>query len=575
MWPFRKKVAEIAGVAYSDKAKNSSAVSDFYAPYVTPYVDFKTAYDYYRTIPEFQNVVEYYVSEILARDWYFEGTPEGVADMNRWAEKFDDSQIVESIVRDWWIFGNSILGSTDWKPVQMTNMLGIKRDAWGNTQEYYLSVNGKPTALLQTYGLSLEDYVHSKFIDANREAWGLSPATALMSPYVDMDGKPSAPQFETFRQIKTDVGKIHHKYASPRTYYFAKGASRDQIEKDIGPLIGSAKPGDRTVISLPAGIDIDLVPETIDGRSRFSASIDLLRNSTDIGLGSSANRLISQPSSMADAREANVKDDTRTLGMMEKIRRLFNSQIIPRITNEQVEFRWGQKDSFDLDFAKILQLAEVKIDNKSTISVQEYRQMLVKKGILLDNSLFSIQEFLQKYPKSESFVNFEYNDCHGPDGRFCSGSGSSGGKKGHVGRKKPEPVEYPDAERSFLNYAAKTDKDAYTFDPATGKGYDVFESHADAQDLYDNYGDGEHELFIVADTNHLGDPDRETESAYYQTLMEGRNPFFGPWKEQETGFEYTDISSARNLTEELNIINDKMQSNAVVIDKYGKARFLR
>lgn len=392
-FPWSRQAGEIAGLTYAEAMiKGSSAVSDQYAQYVPPYVDFQTAYEYYRTIPEFQNVVEFYVGEILSRDWYFDkakgGSEAGVSAMNDWAEKFGDSYVIESIVRDWWVYGNSIIGTTDWKPVQMTNMLGIKRDAWGNTQEYYLSVNGKPTPLLQTYGLKKENYIHSKFIDANREAWGLSPAHSLMEEFIDVDGKKANPQFSTWRQTKTDMGKILHKMGSPRMYYMAKGATKDQIEKDIGPLIGSTKPGERTVISLPTGIDMELVPEQIDSKTRFTDSIELLRTSTDIGLGSSANRLIAQPSAMADAREANAKDDTRATSMMEKIRRLFEIAIIPAVTNSKVEFHWGQKDELDLTMEQIISLSQVKIDNRPAISPEEIRAMWVKKGVTLDDALY-------------------------------------------------------------------------------------------------------------------------------------------------------------------------------------------
>jgi hypothetical protein len=56
---------------------------------------------------------------------------------------------------------------------------------------------------------------------------------------------------------------------------------------------------------------------------------------------------------MADAKEAGAQDDDRTLGIMEKIRTFMNFEVIPRITGLKpgvVQFKWGSKDTFNLEF---------------------------------------------------------------------------------------------------------------------------------------------------------------------------------------------------------------------------------
>ena len=91
---------------------------------------------------------------------------------------------------------------------------------------------------------------------------------------------------------------------------------------------------------------------TVDGRSALIGSITpILDKEVEAGLQSSANRVITMPSAMADAREAGEKDDTRTLGIMEKIRRVMNKEIIPRVLGEGsgIEFVWGTQDDFEIE----------------------------------------------------------------------------------------------------------------------------------------------------------------------------------------------------------------------------------
>ena len=109
------------------------------------------------------------------------------------------------------------------------------------------------------------------------------------------------------------------------------------------------KPGDRQIINA----EIQMVQETIDGSGRFVEYVQQNVDEIDTGLQSSANRVIAEPSAMADAREAGAQDDDRTLGLMEMIRKFMNREVIPRVTGLKaglVEFKWGAKDSFDLEF---------------------------------------------------------------------------------------------------------------------------------------------------------------------------------------------------------------------------------
>ena len=78
---------------------------------------------------------------------------------------------------------------------------------------------------------------------------------------------------------------------------------------------------------------------------------------------------------MADAREAGQQDDDRILGIMERLRIMMNFEVIPRITGRpagEIIFKWGGKDTFDLEFPEAIQMA---ID-KNVISPEKALFML-------------------------------------------------------------------------------------------------------------------------------------------------------------------------------------------------------
>ena len=78
---------------------------------------------------------------------------------------------------------------------------------------------------------------------------------------------------------------------------------------------------------------------------------------------------------MADAREAGAQDDDRTLGIMERVRIFMNKEVIPRITGlppGTVVFKWGAKDTFDIDFPEPIE----KAINLRIITPETARKML-------------------------------------------------------------------------------------------------------------------------------------------------------------------------------------------------------
>jgi len=176
--------------------------------------------------------------------------------------------------------------------------------------------------------------------------------------YIDIDGKDPRPVLELHRQNVQDEAKIKHKLGSPRVVWNFPNVGKDSIDNDIAPLIEGMGPGDRLALNMPEGSDI--IQETLDGQLRFGEVTKNLTDEVTVGLQSSKTRLLTDPSAMADAKEAGEQDDDRILGIMKKLKAFMERHVIPRVTGMElgeVEFKWGAKDSFDLTMPPAIEKA--------------------------------------------------------------------------------------------------------------------------------------------------------------------------------------------------------------------------
>ena len=403
--PFSRK-QEVWGETYrepygantEETLQPSSRVSDInyqgYKYVIRPDIEFNVAYDFYSTIGKVQNVIDAFVSEVMSRDWYFEDveekkkpkSPLGKTEVNdnpkvkaavKWADKFL-SRVLEYMVRDWLICGNSIIGTTDWEPVQMNTVVGMKRDEYGRPIEYVYSVNGKWEKLL----LPLDEYIHTKYIEINRRPWGIGLFHSLMTTF-SWQGSSSLPILEIYRRHLQNLAKIEERYASPMTVWAYENITKDAYDQQRDAL-KAMKPGDRRVTNrLPT-----LLTETIDARGGLIAAITpIMDGELESGLQSSAIRLITDPSAMADAREANKKDDSRVLGIMERIRRVMNKQILPIVMDDEettVQFVWGSQDDLELDPATVKMYVDL-----GALSALEAREILKRSGVFTDDALYA------------------------------------------------------------------------------------------------------------------------------------------------------------------------------------------
>lgn len=375
---------------YSQHGYNNTANYNYgtiNASIARPAVPFSYSYELYDTIGKVQNTVESYINELLSRDWYFDGSSAGVKAMETFEEDFNFSRLLEYIIRDWLVTGNSIIGITDWQPVQITAVTGLARDRYGSTTDYFITIDGKEQSLLKSVNLTVDDYIHTKYIEKNRDAFGIGMFYSLTTAflYPNAPNKTSLPILELYRQHLQNLAKIEEKYASPRVAWVFENMSQEIIDSTINPLLRAWKPGER----LALGKTPQLLTETIDARGQLINSIaPVIDGEVEAGLQSSANRLITQPSAMADAREANTKDDARLLGIMEKIRRLVNALIIPKITQSKCEFKWGSQDSFDTEMPPGLDIA-IKL---GVVGKLEARAILTSMGWKLDDALYNKEQ---------------------------------------------------------------------------------------------------------------------------------------------------------------------------------------
>jgi len=328
---------------------------------IYPRIEFWKRMEFYLTVGRVQNVVESFVLNIQNREHYYDSKEEGELEekdielMERWEEQVRINRLFGNMVRNWIINGVHIVSPVDWVPLQLQSILAKRRDVEGNTLEYIQYINGMENKI------DAKDFIEIPYIELDREPWPTGLFDSLMNrDYIDVDGGDPRASLELYRQALQDNMKIHHKYASPRVVWTIPNANKETIDNDIIPLIEQMRPGDRIVVNE----EIDIKQETVDGNARFIEHVNKIIDEIDTGLQSSQNRLITEPSAMADAREAGQQDDDRVLGIMERIRIFMNFEVIPRITRKpagEIIFKWGSKDTFDLDFPEAIQLA---IDKK-------------------------------------------------------------------------------------------------------------------------------------------------------------------------------------------------------------------
>lgn len=420
--------------------KHSSRVTDYsysgYNQVIRPEVEFALSYEYYDTVGKVQNVVESFVSEILSRDWYYvdkvleakkqqeqkkqsatlkkikqkqmlammQGKPApnvaaemlklqiayesdspdespGVKQMEEWETGFALSNLIEYIVRDLLVCGNTIIGATDWQPVQMDSLVGLKRDEFGKVTQYVQQINGKWLPL----PLDVKDYIHVKYIDRKRKPWGVGLYHALSTTFLH-NSEESVAELDLYRRHIQNTGKIEEKYASPVVIWAYENIDQRTYEQ-MKVQMDNLQPGDRRITTRKP----ELITETIDGRSALIASITpIIDKEIEAGLQSSANRLLTEPSAMADAREANDKDDSRSLLMMEKIRRVMNEEVIPRVLGNEgdIEFVWGSQDEFKIEMPPGI-VDGIKL---GVIAKEEARDILRAQGWKLDDAAFEDQQ---------------------------------------------------------------------------------------------------------------------------------------------------------------------------------------
>lgn len=382
---FWKKNSLAVKVGTEAKAQGSSTVESslYFGDYLTPKVAFSKLFEYYETIPKEQNVVEKIVSKLISRDWSFEGEKQYTIPMDTWSDKFNLDRFIEYYSRNQLITGNFLVGKSDWQPVQLSSVIGLKRDEYGNVQEY---AKTKRNVMYEV--LDARDFLHDKFIEIDRQPWGLSLFHALANDqYTDIDGDKPLSMAEIFRQLPQDFTKIIHKLGSPRIIYAFNNLDEPQLKAEASKLTG-LKPGSRIAMNqIP-----EMIPETIDGKARFTDHIDFINKNYEAGTGSSANRVITEPSAMADAKEAGEQDDDLVLGVAAKFLRFMNELVIPEVLGEEARgkclFRWGSAEEFEFNS----QEAKIWLDS-GVIGKLEVREMLKSRNIMkLDDNLYNKEQ---------------------------------------------------------------------------------------------------------------------------------------------------------------------------------------
>jgi len=318
-----------------------------------PIIPFNKRFDYYFTVGKVQNIVDSMQTDITNRKWYFKDTTDGgkggaytkeLKAIEHWGKhEVQITQMFEEIIQDWAVGGTYIVSPKDWMPIQLISIRAKIRDVEGNTLQYVQVIDG------QELHLDASEFLEIPYKAVDRLAWGAGLFDSLMNDrWTDMDGRQVIAQLDWYKQKLQDFGRIIHNHSNPLDIYMAaegEDVGQETIDNDLLPLIGGAKPGDKLIINKR----LEVIENKTDGKSRFVEYSDANDEEIEAGLQSSKNRLLTEPSAMADAGEAGDQDDDRILGIMEKLKIFMNKHVIPNVLGVEpgwIEFEWGEKDSF-------------------------------------------------------------------------------------------------------------------------------------------------------------------------------------------------------------------------------------
>jgi len=359
-------------------ASTAFIVGNFASRRITPDIPFLKMREYYETVGRVQNVVDSMVDNVINREWFFDDTTDGgmggayqkeLDALTDWRDNIIDTRdMMGSMIRNWLIFGLFVISPKDWVCLEMASLISKRRDDFGNTLDYIQSINGRENKL------DANDYFEVPFINLDRKPWGTSLFASIMNVnWIDVDGEFPIAAVDWYRQTVQDYGRIQHRYGSPKVIYSLEDENGNQetIDNEVAPMLEGMKPGDRAVINGK----LSILSEAVDGQSRFVEYGKKVQEEVDTGLQSSANRLITEPSAMADAREAGSQDDDRILGVMAKMEIVFNKVIIPAVTGDKsghIKFKWGEKDSVTLKMPPAI----VEAITSGVITPEQARLML-------------------------------------------------------------------------------------------------------------------------------------------------------------------------------------------------------
>lgn len=231
---------------------------------------------------------------------------------------------------------------------------------------------------------------------------------------------------------------------------------------------------------------------------------------------------------------------------------------------------------------------EVKSDKILTEDqIKGMVDLAVKKGI--GSALMQDSKDSEKRKKIDlKYIQPEFNPNHDPDdGKFTSGPGGDSSDsisnksfqkyKSSALVKGEKPLGYDAALKKHDDFFNSTKLTGYSFDPATGKGYDLTDK-SQAQEFYARHGDGEHDVFMVATTNNVGQFSSENHAEYEQVANSGHYPLIGYFKSPNTGKEYRDISFPVDTGIEKGQVDKLLvnyrQESTIRVDKNGDYEFI-
>jgi len=263
----------------------------------------------------------------------------------------------------------------------------VVRDQYGEVERYNYSFGGVKTVFPPA------KIIHFRWNPVNFGAYGVGLLQVLLQE-LSFNGETRQSFLEMKARMEKVMPEIFEKYAGPDELWLFPGVSAEKLAEYQRLIRAKPRAGARFVYDRG---DADVKTVAVDPRARYEAYIDHVLNQFYLGGQTPLPKLFTTPGfTEASARAALDMAERKVRALQRFIKRVVEREIFAPLVGQMgydpkkadCRLVWGLPEHPKVGVGDVVRLAEVSAQfGVGYVSVEEVRQMLVKLGFDLGESL--------------------------------------------------------------------------------------------------------------------------------------------------------------------------------------------